>query len=219
MKHATLAELTQSKASLAVVITAAGGDTWSRPAIEKYMEAEAKKLRPNVLYRLAQFIPGPRKLAPAHRLDAAMLIIFLGLVAVTFASAVVSVPWFMMSLGSDFISGSFSVDVILQTISLVLVVSGVMLGGFLFLVDRPIIVQGPGYWKTVAFDSSAEQYATPDVLKCASILRSMVPAARLEISLLFQDKTVLDPVLWVVEEGQRYAVRVWDKDGKDVLPH
>jgi hypothetical protein len=86
-----------------------------------------------------------------------------------------------------------------------------------------LVVLGPAAWQTQPFCLTEECEAPTDVRKVARAARSLMTDIRLEISLLFQGKWRLDPVLWGVvptDSGEiRIPLRVWDEKGRPVLPH
>ena len=214
MKHIAPSELSDSSlAELGRLITIAGGHHWSLEAIEAYMDAEAKKLRPNWLYYFATALFFTRQSKLNHRIDVACL---LGMAAglLSFLAG-----FAMIAVALNKKDASFGIYGILA------VASGVglfTLGWRYFFATEGYKILGYGYWKTVALDDKTRHHTYPVSAQFRTLQAMMPQGTRYEISLLYQEKWIFDPVLWIVQEVEDVTVRtpfiVWDQYGKVVLP-
>ncbi len=191
-----------------------GGHNWS-DKIGPYMKAEAKKLKANWLYCLAQCIPFGRDLSPGKRLDMALGVLgILGGITVWFFS-------FLGGITSWAAGTSYTVTFISVCAASLVVLCGSV---YLATTNNEIKVRGPGVWKTEPYDPALDHHFAPiEARQMVENLKTMLPEARFEISVLYQDESIFDPVLWLVLEFGGLTVRipfvVWGPDYKIVLPH
>lgn len=216
MRHLFTQETAGSAPARVVdILLAAGAHQWSPEAIELHMKAEAQKLRPNLWYYIARSVPS-KKADLGMRLDAALNWTFMAGLKILLCAALLGIvlransiiyntPYYgMYAIYAAAFGLALSVAVLFSS------------GG------RPIWVISPGRWVTEGFSKSNPLHSHPEAVLLADRISAMLPDAGFEISLLYQDKSLCDPVLWLVlplaDGTMRCPILVWDGNDDIVLP-
>jgi hypothetical protein len=215
MRHFLIQEAAlASLARLEDILSVAGAHAWSPAAIAGHMKAEAKKLRPNRWYYVARAVPS-KEPNLGNRLEFAFMCIFFGGLIEALFGVCCAVILGVISHVFDTANYAY--------VGGVLFILGIAVAAGVFFnngINR-IWVISPGKWKTEKYSNFDRLHTHPAAKQLVRNICTMIPDSQFEVSLLYQDRELCDPVLWLVLPGNagRRAILVWDEKGNVILPH
>jgi len=205
-------------ASIESILAAAGAHQWTDETVHRYMEAEAKKLKPNWLYYVAKCLPSSNGHL-GDRIEMAITMTFAAGLIGGFGCIVASAVLKITNLG---VAAGYVSPLFFTGIAGMAIAAGILA---LFINNLTLKVMGHGRWREedFAFVLADEYGVTEEIMERIRTVKAMLPDARLEISLLYHEQWLCDPVLWLItgEAGAeaRRAILVWDERGNIILPH
>lgn len=183
------------KPSVETLLRAAGAQLWTKRGLQRYMDAEAAKYRPNLLWRINEWKPGLPSVLCLVTMFATVMALWL---APKSWIAIDSVP--------------FDCGVVICAAAFLLLFLGKARGPARWqcyeLTDN---FYDSGILKRIEHIPDFAYQLTKDI-------KSLIPEARFRIWPLEQDWVNLDPVLECIVGETGYPVLVWGKNGKTVPP-
>lgn len=228
MRTLATKQLVDEVASIESCLRAAGAHLWSRQAIDTYMKGEAAKLKPNIWWYIDQavgfFTGSTHRDRLAHWLLDPIGMGLLALITMACAAFAVSfavcfVAPFAWMAGIMTVSSAWTLEgqgLVMMLESLGTLFAAALSAFAMGIAEIEIV--SPGRWETFRTDAPD----TPTVRRIMDGIRAFFPSATFEVSYLYQDKHLLDPVLWAtldaLKPDERYAVLVWKDQDVVVLP-
>jgi len=203
--------LVRHAASLERLLSVAGATPWNDQDIADYMERQVARRPSNLLGRVDEILGG---VISRHKdgieKAVAVMVPLGGAVAVG-----------CLALIGLFLAGGVGITILL--FAACGMVAGITVAVYAFLIQTGRIfiwISGTAKWETTHIE---EVRHDPDIVPfpIRTIIRdieSLLPIGQwLEVSTLFQNQVLIDPILWVVDEhDKRTVVLVWL--GDDVIP-